>query len=272
MLCLFYKIISFSVLILVSFYSLPILADTNILYVHADHLGTPKQLTDSNQVKVWQAHHAPFGKAIVESDTNLDGIPTELNIRFPGQYYDEETGLHYNWHRYYSPELGRYISSDPIGLQGGMNTYGYALQNPVQNIDFYGLDTTVITIRRFGIGIHSAAHVDNGPNNQPLLYDPAGDFRKGARPSGEAFSGEFASLEAYIKFQEGKGATVETTTIPTTPSQEKVIADRAISNGGAPIGGLCTLLTSAAISAACNNDLEIFPGELAKAAKGLQCE
>lgn len=62
-----------------------------------------------------------------------------LNVRFPGQYYDDETGLHYNLMRYYHPELGRYIQSDPIGLAGGLSTYGYALNNPTTIIDPHGL-------------------------------------------------------------------------------------------------------------------------------------
>tara|TARA_R110002072_G_scaffold297959_1_gene471313 strand:+ start:25007 stop:25612 length:606 start_codon:yes stop_codon:yes gene_type:complete len=59
--------------------------------------------------------------------------------RLPGQYYDEETGLHYNYFRYYDPSLGRYITSDPAGLQSGLNTYGYVLANPLIYFDFYGL-------------------------------------------------------------------------------------------------------------------------------------
>jgi RHS repeat-associated protein len=56
-----------------------------------------------------------------------------------GQSFDAETGLHYNWHRYYDPKVGRYISSDPIGLEGGLNTYTYALNNPLRYFDPDGL-------------------------------------------------------------------------------------------------------------------------------------
>jgi RHS repeat-associated protein len=76
-----------------------------------------------------------------------------MNVRYPGQYYDTETGLHYNVMRYYHPGLGRYLQSDPIGLEGGVNTYGYALQNPVMYYDPSGnVPLAIIPIIWGGIG------------------------------------------------------------------------------------------------------------------------
>jgi len=105
----------------------------NIYYYHNDHLGTPLLLTDDNQAVVWSADYMPFGKAIILTTT------IENNLRFPGQYYDEETDLHYNYHRYYDPQTGRYLRPDPIGLAGGINLYLYAQNDPVNAVDPWGL-------------------------------------------------------------------------------------------------------------------------------------
>jgi len=107
-----------------------------IFYYHPDHLGTPRVMTGKNQQVVWQADYTPFGDANITTETITN------NLRFPGQYYDEETGLHYNYFRDYDPTTGRYIESDPIGVAGGLNTYGYVLQNPLNNYDLYGLQCT----------------------------------------------------------------------------------------------------------------------------------
>jgi RHS repeat-associated protein len=96
-------------------------------------------MTDEAGSVVWRATYDPFGDATVDEDPDGDGTMVTLNVRFPGQYYDNETGLHYNYFRYYDPETGRYIMSDPIGLAGGLNTYSYALLNPIKIIDWTGL-------------------------------------------------------------------------------------------------------------------------------------
>jgi RHS repeat-associated protein len=103
-------------------------------YYRNDHLGTPMQMTDSDGLVVWEAKYDAFGKAAVDAGSTVTN-----NLRFPGQYYDSETGLHYNWHRYYNPETGRYLTPDPIGLAGGINLYQYANANPVNFYDPYGL-------------------------------------------------------------------------------------------------------------------------------------
>jgi len=105
-----------------------------VYYIHTDHLGTPQALTDSSGAIAWNAVYRPFG------ETAHAGGSVAFNLRFPGQYFDAETGLHYNWFRDYDPALGRYVQSDPIGLRGGWNTYGYVGGNPVRRMDWLGLD------------------------------------------------------------------------------------------------------------------------------------
>ncbi len=107
--------------------------------VHTNHLGAPIAVTDQHQTVIWQARYAPFGKAGVDEDPDGNGIGFTLNLRLPGQYFDEESGLHYNHHRYYDPIAGRYISSDPLGLAAGPNTYAYVENDPVNHIDPTGL-------------------------------------------------------------------------------------------------------------------------------------
>jgi RHS repeat-associated protein len=109
-------------------------ATAGLYYIHNCHLGTPKLLTDAEQNVVWEIHTTPFGEVHQEI---VNGI---ANIKaFPGQYRDSETGLSYNYYRDYDPSLGRYLQSDPIGLKGGLNTYGYVGGNPMKFVDPYGL-------------------------------------------------------------------------------------------------------------------------------------
>ncbi|MDP3478236.1 MAG: RHS repeat-associated core domain-containing protein [Desulfoprunum sp.] len=102
-------------------------------YFVNDHLGTPQQLVTATGTLVWQAAYLPFGQAQIKVQT------VKNNLRFAGQFFDSETGLHYNLNRYYDPETGRYISADPIGLDGGMNLYAYVSNDPVNWIDPWGL-------------------------------------------------------------------------------------------------------------------------------------
>ncbi len=108
-------------------------------FVHTDHLGTPRAVTDATGTVVWRWDSRPFGDSPANEDPDGDGIGFTLNLRFPGQYYDTESGLHYNYFRDYDPRAGRYVESDPIGLEGGINSYAYAANNPIINLDFFGL-------------------------------------------------------------------------------------------------------------------------------------
>lgn len=101
-------------------------------YYHNDHLGTPQKLVSVTGQVVWEARYAAFGAAQAAGTI-------ENPLRFAGQYYDAETGMHYNYYRYYDPGTGRYLTSDPIGLNGGLNTYLYVAGNPLSLFDPLGL-------------------------------------------------------------------------------------------------------------------------------------
>lgn len=111
-----------------------------IAYYHHDHLGTPIQAMNKNGKVVWAARYEPFGKAsIITPQATVESPTITSNLRLPGQYEDEETGLHYNWNRYYDVNTGRYITEDPIGLLGGINAFVYVNARPANVIDPSGL-------------------------------------------------------------------------------------------------------------------------------------
>ncbi|WP_053077378.1 RHS repeat domain-containing protein [Chromobacterium sp. LK11] len=107
-------------------------------YYHTDHLGTPQALTDEQGALALEMDYQAWGQAreIIADAANKAGIRNPF--RFQGQYQDQESGLHYNSHRYYDPEIGRFISRDLIGLMGGINIHSYA-PNPISWLAPLGL-------------------------------------------------------------------------------------------------------------------------------------
>ncbi|CCN70245.1 hypothetical protein VIBNISFn118_1950003 [Vibrio nigripulchritudo SFn118] len=133
-----------------------------------DHLGTPIRLVDTSGNVVWQASYNPLGQ------TRIDIEEIRNPLRFQGQYFDEESGLHYNLARYYDPYSGRFIQPDPIGLLGGINHYQYA-PNPVMWIDPSGLcceqpDTAV-----------KAGDTDSQPEKRVVYAMGSGNFTSAAK-------------------------------------------------------------------------------------------
>jgi len=106
--------------------------------VYADHLDTSRRVaTNNEEAKIlWKWESKPFGESKATGDINF-------NLRFPGQYFDAETATHYNINRDYNPVTGRYIQSDPIGFDGGNNTFLYVMSNPINSIDVLGLQQTL---------------------------------------------------------------------------------------------------------------------------------
>jgi RHS repeat-associated protein/uncharacterized repeat protein (TIGR02543 family) len=133
-------------------------ATAGLYYIHADHLGTPRKITRPNDNQVaWTWESEAFGAS--QPDPNPSGLGNFVfNLRFPGQYYDAETGLHYNMARYYNPKTGGYEQSDPIGLKGGINTYTYVTGNPINLSDPLGLDARVCCKGIRALGLLNVRH------------------------------------------------------------------------------------------------------------------
>ncbi len=110
-----------------------------LYFIHTDHLGTPQFMTNASGTMVWKADYLPFGEVTLNENPDGDAILVHNNLRFPGQYFDQETGLHQNWYREYAPKVGRYVEADPIGRFGGANPYFYVSNNPIRLIDPSGL-------------------------------------------------------------------------------------------------------------------------------------
>jgi RHS repeat-associated protein len=119
-------------------------------YVHVDHLGTPRAVTNQAQQTVWRWENTePFGKSLPEEDPDGDGVAFEFPLRFAGQYHDRETGLYYNYFRDYDPQTGRYVQSDPAGAvlnprapapRRLNHLYLYVASNPLRYSDPLGLE------------------------------------------------------------------------------------------------------------------------------------
>jgi RHS repeat-associated protein len=113
---------------------------TNTLTIQTDHLNTPRLVTNSTKAVQWRWGYSAFGDTLPVSIN-----ATTLNLRYPGQYYDAESKLHYNINRYYDPVTGRYTQSDLIGLKSGINTYGYVGGNLIGYMDPTGLVVMIVT-------------------------------------------------------------------------------------------------------------------------------
>ena len=154
---------------------------TDVFYVHADHLATPRKITRPGDNKpVWAWEPEAFGNTPAnDNPSNLGNFA--YNLRFPGQYHDQETGTYYNYFRDYDPGNGRYTTSDPIGLQGGINTYAYVGGNPVNYTDPSGLvvetpwDIANVALGAGSLGVNLATGnvIGAAVDAAGLVYDAA---------------------------------------------------------------------------------------------------
>jgi RHS repeat-associated protein len=116
-----------------------------VYFIHADHLDTPRVVLDRSNNQRWTWFAEPFGTTAPNTNPQSLGAFTQP-LRFPGQYADSESGLNYNYFRDYDPSIGRYTQSDPIGLQGGINTFAYVSSSPTMYTDPQGLQAQLIRL------------------------------------------------------------------------------------------------------------------------------
>lgn len=147
-----------------------------IYFIHTDHLGTPQEMSDIQGQMVWEAQYKAWGQAQEIIAKAAQGTGISCPFRFQGQYYDEESGLHYNRYRYYDPLVGRFISNDPIKLSGGNNLYTYA-PNPIEFVDPLGLKK--IPAARCAQILNEINSRIKAFNDEMSAYDPVLDARGG---------------------------------------------------------------------------------------------
>ncbi|KPQ20301.1 MULTISPECIES: RHS repeat-associated core domain-containing protein [unclassified Halomonas] len=204
-----------------------------------DALGTPMQLVTPNGQSRWLAE--PDDWAAVKNQRAMRNVTQP--IRFQGQWHDEESGLYYNRHRYYDPQQGRYISQDPIGLNGGTNLYGY-VTNPTGMLDPLGLfGANMHHLEPFGV----AAREAQGANRPAPTPKPAGqhltggDYRPGIGALFPSSTSAFAKDPQYAEALEFQGASRNNITLPA--------ASAAL---GAPMVGAAAPGASSASAAGAN--------------------
>lgn len=176
-----------------------------VSYVHADGLGTPRAVTDAAGSAIWQL--AYLGSAFGEQQPSSSGSFT-YSLRFPGQYYDAESGLNYNVHRNFEPATGRYIQSDPVGMFGGQaSTFAYTASNPLQWTDPQGLvlfpwESPVYveggTSEQQQQVIDSVNAIFSTPRGSQLLDDIKGPWYKHGSPKTIMITGDYRVETPYL--------------------------------------------------------------------------
>ncbi|WP_114921716.1 RHS repeat-associated core domain-containing protein [Neisseria elongata] len=181
-------------------------------------------MTNAGGNVVWSGDYSGWGKLTQESRLKLD---IHQPFRLQNQYYDEETGLHYNFFRYYDPDIGRFTQQDPIKLLGGESLYAYA-PNVQKWIDFSGLES--FNLQSFGISERAASNLYNqGMNNLATQLNPQAqkysEYTVGADVSGDiAAFGKFSASGGYLQSQ-------------NTTGQTNKCAYMTLCGGAGPVGG-----------------------------------
>jgi RHS repeat-associated protein len=187
-----------------------------LYFVHPDHLGTPQKMSDVSQNVAWDEMADPF----MLSQQITANAPVTMNLRMPGQYYDAEDGLHYNFHRDYDPSIGRYVESDPIGLSGGINSYAYVSNGPLDRSDPSGLVEIAIAYSNEGSAAqfgpltlynHTYLIVTDTDANHTEYVFSAGPSARGDRTLSCFVPGECGTVAAVVDL---KSRTQEADNVP----------------------------------------------------------
>ncbi|MFJ5848781.1 putative T7SS-secreted protein [Streptomyces sp. NPDC092903] len=163
--------------------------DRRFFAIATDLIGTPTELIDESGDIAWRSRSTLWGTTAWSRNSG-----TYTPLRFPGQYYDPESGLHYNLFRHYDPETGRYASPDPLGLAPAPNPVAY-VDNPLRWTDRLGLAPDYIPIYRTPKGAHAQYELDHGPN--PANHQPGVDIGGGIISDGKIYFGERSVAAEY---------------------------------------------------------------------------
>ena len=245
------------------------LTPTETYRVYADHLDTSRRVaTDDEDAEImWKWESKPFGESEATGELTF-------NLRFPGQYFDNETQTHYNINRDYNPVTGRYIQSDPIGFDGGVNGFGYVGGRPIILVDKNGLYAYVIYINSWFID-HTAVYLDH----KKTLYDPAGSYVNINPELGtSAYNGNYeedADFANFISFyQEALWWGEYIKVYKLEADEEKIyknINDQLTDMVGDIAGGQCTQCSSNAFDTSCDISYSTVPSSLASDAASSSC-
>ena len=193
-------------------------ANPNLYYVHADHLDRPLKMTDGSEAVVWDAVYNPFG------DVNTITGSASNNLRFPGQYFLIEAGLHYNWHRHYDPTLGRYTQTDPLGFVDGSSQYLYVRANPLSHVDPKGLAgilsgpySPIVSGRATNPQACIVSNSKNGPGDLDWCHDRCSDLALPTGDYGVAFQRCVNQCMGRATYPEWEGYFRQPSTPPPPP-------------------------------------------------------
>jgi len=205
----------------------------DIFYVWTDNLGTPRQITDITNQSRWEWPNAdPFGNNLPnENPAGLGAF--NYNLRFPGQYYDVEKGSNYNYFRDYDPAIGRYVESDPIGLQGGLETYSYAFSDPLGADDSTGLlpDTCLLCI------VYAEAGGTSDDCQQAVaavVFNRMGDSRHFPGQNTPCLVASHRDSRGGLEFNAYGGSRYRHCSTACQTRKERYAADRAFFNSADP--------------------------------------